>query len=344
MLDKNTKTKAVFSLYRAGSAIMAPIAGHTDVAFRKMIRRHGCPYAFTEMIDAGSLAMKGEKTIRLAQRGTDSGFLGIQLVGSDLTHLAMAIEQINNTDFQVVDFNLGCPAPKVERKCEGIELALKNPEAAVRAVALLVEKSRLPVTVKTRIQSEEDSSSTVSFCLKLQNVGVSAITIHGRVKKNFYSGIVYTNIISDVRENLSIPVIANGGVFSRKDFLELLQKTGCSCGMIARGALGNPWIFKEIIDSKFEAPTVNEFADEILCYMNDMLEVYGKKFAYVVARKTLLEFLKGRGYPGSLRASISSLCNHDDLLRLIDTIRLGPSASYWDSLERNEMQRRLRRG
>lgn len=198
-------------LYPPGAAVMAPIAGHTDIPFRRMIRRFGCRHAFTEMIDAGSLVFQGQKTLRLAQRGSDAGFLGIQLVGSDLPTLKRAAEIINDMDFDVLDFNLGCPAPKVARKCEGIRFALEDPDGAIRAFETLVSASRLPVTAKTRIQDESDPAPTVAFCRRLRDAGAKSITIHGRLMRNFYSGPVFYEIISAVRESLDIPVVANGG-------------------------------------------------------------------------------------------------------------------------------------
>lgn len=331
-------------LYEPGCPVMAPIAGHTDIPFRRMVRKNGCRYAFTEMIDAGSLVFRNEKTLGLAERGKDEDFLGIQLVGSDLDQLEKAVEYINAHDFQVLDFNLGCPAPKVERKGEGIQLALKRPDVAIRAVECLVARSHIPVTVKTRIQSEEDPQPTVDFCRRLESAGVAGITIHGRVMRRFYAGPVFTGIISAVRENLDIPVVANGGVFNRTQYADLLRDTGCANGMIARGALGNPWVFREITDPSFDAPTVSEFADTMESYMEDMLECYGREFAYVVARKTILEFLKGRGYPGSLRASISFLNGPDSFHELMSAVRQGPAQRYFEMVAQqpDSMLRKLR--
>ena len=318
--------------YPSGSAVMAPVAGHTDIPFRRMIRRFGCRYAFTEMIDAGSLVFQGEKTLRLASRGNDSGFLGIQLVGSDLPTLKRAAEIINDLDFDVLDFNLGCPAPKVARKCEGIRFALEDPDGAVTAFETLAKTSRLPVTAKTRIQDEHDPAPTVAFCRRLRDAGARSITIHGRLMHNFYAGPVFHDIISAVRESLDIPVVANGGAMDGASFRRLLAETGCHAGMVARGALGNPWIFREIADPDAGPPDVAEFAETIRLYMADMLDCYGPIFAYVVARKTLLEFLRGRGYPGKLRASVSFLDSADALEKLLDAIAQGPTERYTETL------------
>ncbi|MBR3506769.1 MAG: tRNA-dihydrouridine synthase family protein, partial [Lentisphaeria bacterium] len=234
--------------------------------------------------------------------------------------------------FDVLDFNLGCPAPKVARKCEGIRFALEDPDGAVRAFETLVSASRLPVTAKTRIQDETDPAPTIAFCRRLRDAGAKSITIHGRLMKNFYSGPVFYRIIAAVRESLDIPVVANGGAMDGASFRTLLHETGCSAGMVARGALGNPWIFREIVDPSAPPPDVAEFTETIRVYMEDMLDCYGPRFAYVVARKSLLEFLRGRGYPGALRASISYLDSADALKRLLDVVAAGPTERYLENL------------
>ena len=178
------------TVYPEDAVIQAPLAGHTDMPMRASSRRHGCRYAFTEMIDAGSLVFGNQKTLTLAQRSPLEDFLGIQLVGSDLDHLKRAVEIINERDYNVLDFNLGCPAPKVERKCEGIAFALRRPDEAVKAFELIVRTSRIPATVKTRIQHPEDPEPTVRFAKRLEEAGAQALTLHGRVMKAFYSGPV----------------------------------------------------------------------------------------------------------------------------------------------------------
>lgn len=329
-------------LYPPGAPIMAPIAGHTDVPFRRMIRRCGCRHAFTEMIDAGSLVFSAQKTLRLARRADDEPFLGVQLVGSDLETLAAAARIVNEMRFDVLDFNLGCPAPKVARKCEGISLALKKPDDAVRALEVLVKNSRIPVTAKTRVQSDVDPAPTVAFCRRLQSAGAASITLHGRVMKAFYSGPVFHEAIAAVRETLTIPVVANGGALTPETYRELLERTGCENGMIARGALGNPWIFREAIDPAARPPTVSEFAETIRAYMDDVLSFYGD-YGYVVARKSVLAFLRGRGFSGALRASVSALSDAASFEELMRRIADGPSDRYWEQLAQHpeSCERRL---
>ena len=331
-------------LYEPGLPLLAPIAGHTDLPMRLSARRHGCRYAFTEMVDAGSLVFGNLKTCRqLIARDDSEGFLGIQLVGSEPEILAKAAKIVNSLDFSVLDFNLGCPAPKVAKKCEGISFVIHHPDEAVRAFSVLAEHSRIPVTAKTRILSEEDPEPTVRFARRLQDAGAQAITLHGRLMKKFYSGPVFYDIIRAVRENLAIPVIANGGALSQPLYRELVEGSGCDNGMVARGACGNPWIFREIAAGKTDPPTLKEFAAEIRMHFDSMMHFYGLENGFRICRKTLLEYLRGRGFPGELRASVSTLNSLDAFETMMRRVEEGPAERYWQMLAQDpSMERRLK--
>ena len=340
------QTESAFpAIYAPGVPLLAPIAGHTDLPMRLSARRHGCRYAFTEMVDAGSLVFGNYKTNELLiARDPSEDFLGIQLVGSDLDILKKAAEIVNTHAFSVLDFNLGCPAPKVAKKGEGISFVIQRPDEAIRAFSVLAENSRIPVTAKTRILSETDPEPTVRFALRLQDAGAQALTLHGRLMKKFYSGPVFFEIIRAVREALSIPVIANGGALSQPLYQELVEKTGCANGMVARGACGNPWIFREISQGRLNPPTLAEFAAEIRLHFDAMMSFYGMENGLRICRKTLLEYLRGRGFPGELRASVSTLNSLDAFETMMRRVEEGPSPRYWQMLEQDlSMERRLAR-
>ena len=329
------------TLYPEGVVLLAPVAGHTDMPMRLVCREQGCRFAFTEMLDAGSLVFQTAKTLRMAVRSPEESFLGVQLVGSEPDTLARAAEILNRMDFDVLDFNLGCPAPKVARKTEGISLALKRPDDALRAVETLIRTSRIPVSVKTRIQSETDPEKTVSFCRRLRDAGIAALTLHGRVMSAFYSGPVHYEIIAAVREALDIPVIANGGALTPGTCRDLLRGSGCSRCMIARGALGNPWIFRELAGGS--PPRLSEFCAVLEKHVNAMLELYGEEAGFPISRKTILAYLRGRGFPGPLRASVSFLSDRTGFARFLDEVRKGPSPRYAEFLSERpeEVERRL---
>ena len=331
-------------LYEPGAPLLAPIAGHSDLPMRLSARRYGCRYAFTEMVDAGSLVFGNFKTNELlTARDPSEDFLGIQLVGSEPDILTKAVQIVNSRDFSVLDFNLGCPAPKVAKKCEGISFVIHRPDEAVRAFSILTEHSRIPVTVKTRILSETDPEPTVRFALRLQEAGAQALTLHGRLMKNFYSGPVFFGIIRAVREALKIPVIANGGAMTEGSYRELVTQTGCANGMVARGACGNPWIFREIAAGRPDPPTLTEFLSEIRLHFDSMLRFYGMENGFRISRKTLLAYLRGRGFPGELRASVSTLNSLDAFETLMKRAAEGPAPRYWQMLAQDPtMERRLK--
>ncbi len=315
------------TIYPENALVQAPLAGHTDLPMRLSLRRHGCRYAFTEMIDAGSLVFGNRKTLTLARRSPEEEFLGIQLVGSDPDHLRKAVEIVNGWRFDVLDFNLGCPAPKVARKCEGISFVLKRPEEALKMTELIVRNSRIPVTVKTRILDASDPEPTVRFARRLEETGIQCLTLHGRVMNAFYSGPVAFEVIRAVRESLNIPVIANGGVMGEESCRELREKTGCSRVMVARGALGNPWIYEELGNPACQVPTVAEFADELERHLHDMTAFYGEELGFRLGRKCILEYLRGRGYHGALRASASYISTEADFRNLMEEVRKGPAST-----------------
>ncbi len=332
-------------IYPPGAPLLAPLAGHTDLPMRLSARRHGCRYAFTEMVDAGSLVFGNHKTMKLIQRDPSEDFLGIQLVGSEPDTLKKAVEIINGLDFSVLDFNLGCPAPKVARKGEGAVFAATRPDEAVRAFSILAEHSRIPVTVKTRILDENDPEPTIRLAKKLQDAGARTLTLHGRLMKMFYSGPVFHPVIKAVREALSIPVVANGGALSAALYRRLVTESGCENGMVARGAQGNPWIFREIQEENGKPPTLEEFATEMELHFYSILDFYGEELGLRLCRKTVLEYLRGRGFPGELRASVSFLTSVDAFRSLMEQVRKGPSSRYWQMVEQEsaELERKLSR-
>lgn len=329
-------------IYPDNCMIHAPLAGYTDLPYRCSAIRHGCTHAFTEMIDAGSLAYGHKKTFSMLRRGKTEKWLGVQIVGSDHNTLRKAVEIINHSDVDVLDFNLGCPARKVVKKGEGAALA-KRTEDAIGALDVLVKHSKFPVTVKTRILDEKDPEPTVYLVQRLVAAGAAAVTLHGRIMAKVYSGEVGFDVISEVRKRVDTQIVANGGVFKYSDAAILRKETGCDCIMIARGAMGNPWIFEEIREgAAFVPPTPNELADEIELHLRDMAESYGEEMGMRISRKIVFDYLKGRGYSGELKNAVGKICTLKDLEIHLEEIRRGPSPRYGKWLEANpEAPRRL---
>lgn len=306
-------------IYAPDALILAPLSGFTDAPYRRSARRCGCRYAFTEMVDAASLTFAFDRSKDLLLRYDDEEFLGVQLLGGHCDHIREAVEKLNPFNFDVLDFNLGCPVPKVAKKCAGAELGLHYDEA-MHCFETVAKHSRFPVTAKLRILDTEDPEPTLKLCRGLVNCGAKALTVHGRVKKAFYSGPVYFDIIKAVREAFpEIEVIANGGVNSVASYEEIKQRTGCSRVMLATGAMGNPWIFRQLQDpANFTPPSAAEWRMIIEEQTAGMVELYGDECAYRHGRKIFHDYLKGRGFNGSLRAVASSTANAADLANWLD--------------------------
>ncbi|MBN2641991.1 MAG: tRNA-dihydrouridine synthase family protein [Victivallales bacterium] len=330
------------NIYPPDSIILAPLSGYTDLPYRHSARRHGCEYAFTEMIDAGSIAYSNEKTHIMLTRAPDEKWLGVQLVGSCPERITKAVEVINRHEFDVLDFNLGCPVKKVAKKGAGAALG-SQPDKAAKLLELIVNKSRHPVTAKIRILDENDPEPTLYLARLLENAGAQAITIHGRIKKVFYSGPVFFDIIKAVRETVNIQVIANGGVMDKSSYTQLKERTGCDCVMLARGAMGNPWLFDELRRDDYTPPDALEFAAEIYEHVAEMTLQYGEELAMKVARKIILDYLKGRGYPKSLKPEVSFICTLEQFLEFTEKLKAGPADRYWTWLNASGSAERVLR-
>ena len=306
-------------IYEPDALILAPLSGFTDAPYRRSARRCGCRYAFTEMVDAASLTFAFERSKDLLLRYEDEEFLGVQLLGGNADHIKEAVLKLNGFHFDVLDFNLGCPVPKVAKKCAGAELGLHYDEA-IRCFDTVAKHSKFPVTAKLRILDMDDPEPTLKLCRGLVNCGAQALTVHGRVKKAFYSGTVHHEIIKAVRETFpQVEVIANGGVNSPESYRIMRERTGCTRVMLATGAMGNPWLFRQLQDPEnFTAPSFEEWRAVIEEQSQGMVELYGAECAFRHARKIFHDYLKGRGFNGSLRALASATSCEEDLKAWLD--------------------------
>ena len=255
----------------------------------------------------------------MLERSKEDIFLGCQLVGSSVEHAKIAMQDLQNYDFDIIDLNLGCPVPKVAKKCAGAELGLQYDEA-IRCFDTVAKYSKFPVTAKIRILDMDDPEPTLKLCRGLVNCGARALTVHGRVKKAFYSGTVHHEIIKAVRETFpEIEVIANGGVNSVESYKLMKERTGCTRIMLATGAMGNPWLFRQLQDPEhFTQPSFQEWRAVIEEQSRGMVELYGSDCAFRHARKIFHDYLKGRGFNGSLRAIASATSCEEDLKAWLD--------------------------
>ena len=273
------------------------MAGVTDLPFRMIARSFGCEFAFTEMISARALVYSNKSTKEMLATGPADRPLGVQFVGNDPDVLREAIALLGDYEHSILDFNAACPVSKVAGKGEGSGL-LKDPHKLSSLLRVMVENSKKPVTVKIRSGWDENSVNARDVALYAQDAGIKALFIHGRTREQGYSGKVDYQVIREVKEALTIPVIASGDALSPMLIKKLFDETGCDGVAIARGSLGNPWIFRETVEYLKSGtiqprPRVDGITATIMSHLDLNVAYYGEVTGIVVFRKLFAWYTKG---------------------------------------------------
>jgi tRNA-dihydrouridine synthase B len=305
--------------------VLAPMAGVSDLPFRLITRSFGAPLAFTEMIDVKALATKDKRTCRMLSTNTDDRPLGVQLLGNAKEDILRAIDILREYRFELLDFNAACPTPKIARKGKGAAL-LQRPDKLGELLKTLVEGAQVPVTVKIRIGWDADSINAREVALSAEEAGVSALFVHGRTKMQGYSGTVDYKVIKDVKEALRIPVIASGDNLSISSVRKMFNETGCDGVAIARGSLGNPWIFSDLVKTyeqtmTSEAPGVLERLSVMRKHLDLVIQYYGEERGLASFRKFFIWYTRGLSGVKPLRDRAFRAGTVEELLKVMEDVR-----------------------
>ena len=301
---------------------LSPMAGVTDLPFRLICKEQNCGMLYTEMINAKALCYDDENTKKMLKIEEEEYPVAVQIFGSDPEFMGRAAQIMNQYPNEILDINMGCPAPKVVKNGDGSAL-MKNPKLAEEVLKSVVKNSTKPVTLKIRKGWDDNSVNAVEIAKIAEASGISALAIHGRTREQYYSGKADWDIIAEIKNAINIPVIGNGDVFTVEDAQNMLEKTKCDAIMIGRGAQGNPWIFKRInhymqTGEILPEPTLEEKINIAKKHLNLAVEEHGEYIAVREMRKHIAWYLKGLKGSAKVRDEINKITSYEDVIRRLN--------------------------
>lgn len=302
-------------------AVLAPMAGVSDRAYRELCVRFGAAYCVSEMVSSKALSFNSKKSEELMEISDLERPCGIQIFGDDPKCMADAAKHALENKPDIIDINMGCPAPKISSNGSGSAL-MKNPRLCGEIVKAVTAVTDIPVTVKIRKGWDDDSVNAVEVAKICESAGAAAITVHGRTRQQYYKPPVDYDIIKAVRESVSVPVIANGDIDSAERAKKVMDITGCDLVMIGRATLGNPWIFSQINaylenpNVKIHTPDLEERLGVMIEHIGKMVEYKGEHMAMLQARKLVVGYFKGMKGAAALRNEAGKIKTLDDLYEL----------------------------
>ena len=304
--------------------ILAPMAGVTDLPFRLLCKEQGAGLLCMEMVSAKAILYRNKNTEELLTIDLRENPVSLQLFGSDPDIMSEIAKQIEKRPFDILDINMGCPVPKVVNNGDGSAL-MKNPVLAGQIIEKTVKAIKKPVTVKIRKGFDDEHVNAVEMARIAESCGAAAVAVHGRTREQYYSGKADWDIIRQVKEAVSIPVIGNGDILSAEDVIRMHEQTGCDGFMIARGAEGNPWIFRQIMHyfetgEKMTKPSFKEVTEMILRHARMQIEFKGEYTGIREMRKHAAWYTAGYKNSAKLRAKICEVETYDQLRELFESI------------------------
>jgi len=303
--------------------LLPPMAGYTDYPYRRILALFEPPFICTEMLSPHAILQENHRTMGMLQRTEGKHLCGAQLVGEELKAMGDAASFIEDLGYEYVDINMGCTVKTITGTGAGVSL-MKDEVKTVKLASAVIEAVNIPVTCKIRLGPSKGNRNAVSLSRGLEDVGVTAITVHGRTGERKFGLPVNYDGIRDVVDACNIPVIANGGIYTGSDAVDMFKSTGADAVMPGRGLIGNPWLVKEILSAsrgiQYNSPSLEERKRICLLHVRYLCEFYGKPNGVIMMKRILPKYFSGCRYLNTMKVDVFSAKEQEELERLLDNI------------------------